>query len=63
MYKYKKEDGMIANETVHHKRPKMTRKLTTIGHHMAINNEQSQYPIISYKKPRNDNIKQYKGEN
>ena len=43
---------------------KMTQKLTTIGHRMAFNNEQSPYRIVSYKRPRNDNEKkQFKREN
>ena len=41
----------------------MTQTLTTIGHHMAFNNEQSLYRIVSYKRPRNDNVKQFKREN
>ena len=36
---------------------KMTQKLTTIGHRIAFNNEQSPYHIISYKRTRNDNEK------
>ena len=42
---------------------KMTQKLTTIGHRTAFNNEQSPYRIVSYKRPRNDNVKQFKREN
>ena len=38
---------------------KMTQKLTTIGHRMAFNNEQSPYCIVSYKRHRNDNVKQF----
>ena len=37
---------MIANETAVRKRPKMTQKLTTIGHLTAFNNEQSPYRIV-----------------
>ena len=33
-------------------RDQMTQKLTTIGHHMAIN-EQNPYPIVSNKRSRN----------
>ena len=40
---------------------KMTQTLTTIG--TAFNNEQSPYPIVSYKGPRNDNVKQFNLEN
>ena len=40
----------------------MTQKLTTIGHRKAFNNEQSPYRIVSYKRTRNDNIKQFKHE-
>ena len=54
---------MIANETTIHKRPKMTQTLTTIGHRTAFNNEQSPYRIVSYKRPRYDNVKQFKREN
>ena len=46
---------MIANETTLHKRPKW--------HRTAFNNEQSPYRIVSYKRPRNDNVKQFKQEN
>ena len=38
-------------------------KLTTIGHRTAFNNEQSPYRIVSYKRPRNNNVKQFKREN
>ena len=38
----------------------MTQKLTTIGHRTAFNNEKSPYSIVSYKRPRNDNVKQFK---
>ena len=41
----------------------MTQTLTTIGHRTAFNNEQNQYLIVSYKRPRNDNEKQLKREN
>ena len=41
---------------------KMTQQLTTIGHHMAFNNEQNPYRIVSYKRPRNENVKQFKQE-
>ena len=30
---------------------------------MAFNNKQSQYHRVGYKKPRNDNVKQFKREN
>ena len=36
------------------------RKLTTIGHRTAFNNEQSPFCKVSYKRPRNDNVKQFK---
>ena len=42
---------------------KMTQTLTTIDHRTAFNNEQSPYRIVSYKRPRYDNVKQFKGEN
>ena len=42
---------------------KMTQKLTTIGHRTVFSNEQSPYRIVSYKRPRNDNVKQFKREN
>ena len=48
---------MIAKET------KMTQTLTTIGHPMIFNNEQSPYRIVSYKRPSYDNVKQFKREN
>ena len=41
----------------------MTQTLTTIGHCTAFNNEQSPYGIVSYKRLRNDNVKQFKREN
>ena len=41
----------------------MTQKLTIIGNRTAFNNEQSSYRIVSYKRPRNDNEKQFKREN
>ena len=34
-----------------------------IAHRTAFNNEQSPYRIVSYKKPRIDNVKQFKREN
>ena len=40
----------------------MTQKLTAIGHPTAFNNEQSPYRIFSYKRPLNDNVKQFKRE-
>ena len=36
---------------------KMTKKLQTIGHRTVVNNEQSPYRIVSYKMPRNNNVK------
>ena len=42
---------------------KMTQKLTNICHRTAFNNEQSPYRIVSYKRPRNDNVKQFKRVN
>ena len=42
---------------------KMTQKLTTIGNRTAFNNEQIPCHIVSYKRPRNDNVKQFKREN
>ena len=53
---------MIANETTLHKRPNY-KELTTIGHHTDFNNKQRLYCIDSYKRPRNDNVKQFKWEN
>ena len=41
---------MITNKTTLHKR-QMNQKLTTIGHRMAFNNEQSPYRIVTYKRP------------
>ena len=41
----------------------MTPTLTTIGHRTAFNNEQIHYRIVSYRRPRNDNVKQFKREN
>ena len=41
----------------------MTQTLTTIGHRTAFNNEQNSYRIVSYKRPRYDNVKQLKREN
>ena len=55
-----KRCGEIANETT---RDQMTQLLTTIGHRTAFNNEQRPYRIVSYKRPRNDNVKQFKREN
>ena len=40
----------------------MTQTLTTIGHRTAFQNKQSPYRIVSYKRPRYDNVKQYKRE-
>ena len=37
--------------------------LTTIGPHTAFNNKQSTYRTFSYKKHRNDDVKQFKREN
>ena len=53
---------MIANETTVQE-TKMKKTLTTIGHRTAFNNEQSPYRIVSYKRPRYDNVKQFKREN
>ena len=39
---------------------KMTQKLTTTGHRTAFNHEQSPYLIVSYKRPRIDNVNQFK---
>ena len=50
---------MIANDATPQE-TKMTPKLTSIGHPTAFNNEQSPYRILSYKRPRNDNVKQFK---
>ena len=36
---------------------KMTQKLTTVSHRTAFNNEQSPYRIVSYKRPRNNDVK------
>ena len=49
---------MIANESSDNSPPetKMTQKLTIIGHRTAFNNEQNLYRIVSYKRPRNDNV-------
>ena len=52
---------MNANETTRQE-TKMTQKLTTIVHHTAFNNEQSPYYKVSYKRTRNDNVKQFKRE-
>ena len=38
-------------------------KLLTKGHCTAFNNVQSPYRIVSYKRPRNNNVKQFKLEN
>ena len=43
-------------------REQMTQKLTTIGHRTTFNNEQA-HTAFSYKRPRNDNVKQFKQEN
>ena len=40
-------------------RDQMTQKLKTIGHRTAFNNERCPYRIVSYKRPRNDNLKQF----
>ena len=53
---------MIANETTIHKRPKW-QTLTTRGQCTAFNNEENPYHIVSYKRPQNDNVKQFKQEN
>ena len=42
---------------------KMTETLTNIGHRTAFNNEQCQIRMVSYKRPRYDNVKQFKQEN
>ena len=42
---------------------KMTQTFTTIGHRTAFNNEQSPYRIVSYKRPRNNNVKRFKRDN
>ena len=52
---------MIANETTLLKRLNDT-GLTT-GHRTAFNNEQSPYRVVSYNRPRLDNVKQFKREN
>ena len=39
------------------------KKLATIGHHTAFNNEQSPYRIFSYKWAPKDKCKQFKREN
>ena len=44
-------------------RDQMTQKLTTIGHRTAFNNEKNPYCTVSYKRPQNDNVKQFKREN
>ena len=36
---------------------KMTQKLPTLGNRTTFNNEQSPYRIVSYKMPRNNNVK------
>ena len=53
---------MIANVTTLHKRPNDT-EIKTQGHLTAFNNDQSPYRIVSFKRPRNDNVKQFKQEN
>ena len=50
---------MIANETTLHKRPHDTE----MSHRAAFNNERIPYRIISYKRPLNDNVKQFKRKN
>ena len=40
----------------------ITHTLTTIGHRTAFINEQSSYRIVSYKRPRYDNVKHFKRE-
>ena len=40
----------------------MTQKLTTIGHSTAFINDQSPNRIVSYKRPCNYNVKQFKRE-
>ena len=55
----KRRCGLIANE-ITPQGTKITQKLTTIGHRTAFNNEQSPNRIVSYKRPRNDNVKQFK---
>ena len=47
---------MITNETTLHKRPNDT-KINNLGHRTAINNEQRPYRIVSFKRPRNINVK------
>ena len=39
---------------------KMTQKLTTKVHRTGLNNEQSPCYMVSNKRPRNDNVKQFK---
>ena len=39
---------------------KMTQKLTIVGHRKAFSDEKSPYRIVSYKRPRNNNVKQFK---
>ena len=59
----KKEDVVLLQWDNCPQEIKMTQKLTTIGNRTAFNNEQSPYRIVGYKRPRNDNIKQFKREN
>ena len=51
---------MIGNETTPTRDQNDTE---TIGQRTAFNNEQSPYRIVTYKRPRNDNVKQFKREN
>ena len=53
---------MIANETTLQKKTKLSHKLTTIGYRTAFKKGQSPYRIVSYKRPRNSNVKQFKRE-
>ena len=62
-HKIDKRCGVIANETTLHKRPKITKKLTVIGHRTSFSNEQSPYRIVIYKRPQNDNVKHFQREN
>ena len=41
----------------------MTHKVTTIGHSTAFKNEQSPNRTVSYKKPGNGEVNQFKREN
>ena len=42
---------------------KMTQKLIIIGYPTGFNNKIGQYRIVSYTRPRNDNVKPFKREN